>query len=256
MGFWSGLIGRHSPQPGVAPVSAGQLKANLLALNRPTAPYIIRECTADDPENADLVAEWRMREPAWYAAFGTVNLSHSFQVFMRLLPDRNEVQSIDWTWDVTWSGGVPSFSLSKTGERGLQWEYKTGVRPFYETTPSGERIAYRFSSSELKKPLHDTVTRSGWSWRSRFAGRLPHGSHAEALRALQPPNPRKQWLRAALAFLIVFAMTFQVLSRIFWLRDSGLSIGGGSAALTAAPPVLAAVVALAVARVVFVKMNR
>lgn len=253
MGFWSGLIGRYFAQPGITPVSVDELRGNLLALNRPTAPYIIRECTADDPENADLVAEWRMREPGWYAAFGSAKLSQSFQVFMRLLPDQNQVQSIDWTWDVTWSGGIPSFSFSKTGERGLQWEYKFGIRPFYETTPSGERIAYRFSSSELKKPLHDTVTKSGWSWRSRFAGRLPHGSRADALRALQPPDPKKQWLKASLAFLITFVLLFQVLSRLFWIRSSAPTIGHGNGILTAAPPVLAAIVALTIARVVFTR---
>lgn len=255
MGFFGKLIGRYDPKPGVAPLPASRLKADLLALNRPTAPFIIRECTADDPENADLVAEWRMREPAWYAIFGSANLSHTFQVFMRLLEDRHEVQSIDWTWNVTWSGGAPSFSFGKTWSRGQQWEYRGSVRPFYETTPGGERIAYRFSSSELKKPLRDLVVNSGWSWRSRFAGRLPRGSRAELLRQGRPPNARTRWIYVGVAFLLSFGIINQLLAPVSLMIETRSAPGSGSF-LPVLPMIVAAVAALAIARIVFVRMDQ
>jgi len=255
MSFIGRLFGRYRPKPGVAPVSADKLKHDLLALNRPTAPFIIRECTADDPENADLVAEWRMHNPAWYAAFGSANLSKSFQVFMRLMADQHEVQSIDWTWDVTWSGGVPSFSYQKKGERGLNWDYVFGVRPFYETTPSGERIAYRFSSSELKKPLHELVTGSGWSWRSRLAGRLPHGSHAEELRRHTPLSARSRWIYVAVAFVLSFGIVNELLAPISIMIETR-SMPGSGGILPYFPMILSAIVAIIIARVVHVRVSR
>ena len=255
MSFFGRLIGRYSPDPGIAPVAADRLKASLLALNRPTAPYVIRECTGDDPENADLVAEWRMREPAWHAIFGSANLSHAFQVYMRLLPDRHEVQSIDWTWNVTWSAGVPSFGIARTWSRGQQWEYRGSARPFYETTPSGERIAYGFSSSELKKPLRDVVTKSGWSWRSRFAGRLPAGSRAETLRAAIAPTARKKWITVWVAFLLSFGFVNMLLAPVGMLIETR-SMSGGQGVIRLLPMIAAAVVAAVVARVVFVRMSR
>ncbi|HVV42934.1 MAG TPA: hypothetical protein VHC94_17930 [Nitrobacter sp.] len=255
MSFFGRLIGRYEPKPGVPQVSANRLKADLLALNRPTAPFIIRECTADDPENADLVAEWRMREPAWYTIFGSADLSHSFQVFMRLLEDRHEVQSIDWVWDVHWSVGVPSFSYSKTWSRGQQWEYRGSIRPFYETTPSGERVAYRFSSSELKKPLRDVVTGSGWSWRSRFAGWLPGGSRAEVLRQGQPKSARKRWIFTGAAFVVAFGVTHNLLAPIGMIATANPTLGNWRGLVITTQMVVAAVVALIVARIVFGRMS-
>ncbi|TAM97922.1 MAG: hypothetical protein EPN45_18560 [Rhizobiaceae bacterium] len=255
MGFFGRLFGRYRPKPGVAPVPVEKLKADLLALNRPTAPFIIRECTANDPENADLVAEWRMREPNWYAAFGSANLSKSFQVFMRLLPDLHEVQSIDWTWNVTWSGGIPSFSYQKKGQRGLNWDYVFGIRPFYETTPSGERIAYRFSSSELKKPLHETVTNNGWSWRSRMASRLPRGSHAEQLRVEPQWDRRRKWVSLGAAFF-VFCAVFSILSSVDTILKAASPVFAVHPFLSVLPALISIVVAALIAWLVAARLRR
>ena len=215
MGLFDWMKVTYRPAKNIAPVSADELRKILLALNRPTTPFVIRDCTADDPENADLVAEWRMREPNWYAVFGSATLRQNFQIFMRLLPESHEVQSIDRTTQVTWSGGIPSFEFARTWSRGQQWEYRTGIRPFYETTASGERIAYRFSSSEIKKPMLAAVTGNGWTWRRRFMGRLPAGSHREILRSdPNRPRSRKAQLLAAGITMLAFVGVFNFVSGI------------------------------------------
>lgn len=226
------LRGIHRPAPGTVAVSREKLRADFLALNRPTAPFIVRECRAGDPENADLVAEWKIREPAWYAVFGEVELAHNFQVFMTLLPDRQEVQSIDWTWDMKWSGGLPSFSFSSKGSRGQQWEYRRAIRPFYETTSTGERIAYRFTSSEIKKPLQAVVAAAGWTWRSRFAGRLARDPNHGRLNVSTARTGMIRLGAAAVMFIAVGGVASAVASLVIRIADAG------SDALTYAPPIV------------------
>ncbi|CAM5414374.1 hypothetical protein SALBM311S_12769 [Streptomyces alboniger] len=67
MGLFDKLTGTRYPADGVAPVPAEEVRTALLGLDRPDVPYVIREGTAD--EAADLVARWRVAEPAWQAFF-------------------------------------------------------------------------------------------------------------------------------------------------------------------------------------------
>jgi len=59
MKLFDWLTGTKRPAAGVAAKSAAQVRADLLALDRPTAPFTVRD---GQPENVDIVAEWRIVE--------------------------------------------------------------------------------------------------------------------------------------------------------------------------------------------------
>ena len=63
MKLFDWLTGTKRPAAGVAAKSAAQVRADLLALDRPTAPFTIRD---GQPENVDVVAEWRIVDAKWY----------------------------------------------------------------------------------------------------------------------------------------------------------------------------------------------
>jgi hypothetical protein len=170
MGLLDKLTGTKRPADGVAPRSAAEVHAALLGLNRPDVPYVIRDGRA---EGADLVAEWRMLEPAWQTFFARTQVSRVFQVRMRLVPEKNEVRSLDQQYEVTWVGGTPRLSISAEAQRGQvqtvskQWTLGGGKDGGLEATET-----FGFDSSELKNPLQDAVLGAGWTWRGVVTGRL------------------------------------------------------------------------------------
>ncbi len=162
MGLFDLLTGTKQAAPGVPQKTAGEVRAALLAINRPTAPFIIRDGA---PEGVDLVAEWHT-EASWCGILRAAGLKKSFKVLMRLAPSKHEVQSLDRSATSEWSIGLGGAAWSSETTSGQLWERSWGAGySFTETCESGEVYNYNFSSSELKTPLRDATLAAGWTWR-------------------------------------------------------------------------------------------
>jgi len=149
---------------------APRLKAALLAINRDTAPFVVRDGT---PEGVDLVAEWRIVDAQWYEIFARAGLERVFRVLMKFDQARGEVRTVDEAWDVEWRAGVPTLSLAARTFTGQQWERSFGTAyAFRENGRYGEVYDYRFDTDELKDPLKQAVRRAGWGWRPVSFGAL------------------------------------------------------------------------------------
>jgi hypothetical protein len=170
MGLFDWITGTKEPAKGVAPVPAAELKAALLAINRSTAPFVVRE---DGSGPADLVAEWRIVDASWYEIFARAKLMKVAKVLMRIDDAAKEVRSVDQMWSIEWRVGVPSISLSAEAFRGQQTSIEFGSGyAFTEQFLPGQVYRYRFSTKELKSPLQQVVTGSGWTWRGVAFGKL------------------------------------------------------------------------------------
>ncbi|MET8679597.1 hypothetical protein ABZW18_18995 [Streptomyces sp. NPDC004647] len=112
MGLFDKLTGTKRPADGVAQRSAAEVHAALLGLNRPDVPYVVRD---GREEGADLVAEWRILDPAWQTFFVRTQVSRVFQVRMRLVPEKNEIRSLDQQYEVTWVGDTPRLAIARPG---------------------------------------------------------------------------------------------------------------------------------------------
>ncbi|MFE4535115.1 hypothetical protein ACFRKB_08525 [Streptomyces scopuliridis] len=169
MGLFDKLTGTKRPADGVAPRSAAEVHAALLGLNRPDVPYVIRD---GREEGADLVAEWRILDPAWQTFFVRTQVSRVFQVRMRLVGEKNEVRSLDQQYEVTWNGDTPRLAVSAEAQRGqvqtVSKRWTLGGRE----DGSGTTETFSFDSSDLKTPLQDTVLGAGWTWRGVITGKL------------------------------------------------------------------------------------
>jgi hypothetical protein len=164
------LTGTKLPAAGVAPKPATEVRSALLAVSRPTTPFVVRDGA---PEQVDLVAEWRIADASWHEIFAKAGLKKVFKVLMRLDPQNYEVRAVDQEWSVEWRAGIPSLALAGEAFRGQKVEFSFGVAyAFKETGEHGEVYRYKFSTGEMKTPLQDAVTAAGWTWCGVVFGRL------------------------------------------------------------------------------------
>ncbi|MFY0512183.1 hypothetical protein ACOMD4_17615 [Streptomyces anulatus] len=170
MGFFDRLTGTKRPEPGAAPRSAEELRAALLGLNRPDVPYVIGDGAA---HGADLVAEWRIAEPAWQHVFVQSQLTHAIRIRMRLAEDVPEVRAVEESWEVTRVGNPPRLQTSGSYTRGAgrtisrQYTLQRGESGRLEATES-----FSFDSAQLTDPLRNTTLEAGWTWRGVIFGKL------------------------------------------------------------------------------------
>ena len=75
MGLLDMFTGSKGPAAGAAKIPASDLRTALLALNRDTSPWIVRDGA---PENCDLVAEWKIVDARWYEIFAKASRSKVF----------------------------------------------------------------------------------------------------------------------------------------------------------------------------------
>jgi hypothetical protein len=170
MKLFDWLTGTKRPAAGVLAKTPAEVRAALLAVNRPTAPFIVRDGA---PENVDLVAEWRIVDAKWYVIFAKAGLKRVFKVLMKLDEQAKEVRAVDQEWSVEWQVGVPTTSLAVEASRGQIRKFSFGTAfAFTEKGPYGEVYRYRFSTTEIKTPLQDAVTKAGWVWRGVSFGKL------------------------------------------------------------------------------------
>lgn len=170
MGFFDMLTGTRRPEAGTAPRSAEELRTALLGLNRADVPYVIGDGAA---HGADLVAEWRIAEPAWQTFFIGSQLTHAIRIRMRLAEDVPEVRAVEESWEVTRVGNPPRLRTSAEYTRGggrtvsRRYTLKRGESGRLEATES-----FSFDSAQLTDPLQNTTLEAGWTWRGVVFGKL------------------------------------------------------------------------------------
>jgi hypothetical protein len=152
MGIFDFLTGTKRPAAGVAPKPAAEVRAALLAVNRDTAPWIVREGAAEKVDGIKQV----------------------FKILMRLDAGAHEVRAVDQEFSVEWEAGVPRLSGVAQAFRGQKTEFAFGTAAslFTEAGPGGLTYRYRFVSNELKAPLQEAATGAGWTWRGVAFGKL------------------------------------------------------------------------------------
>jgi hypothetical protein len=163
MGLFDWLAGNKPAPAGVKRQSVAKLREALMAVNRKTAPFIVR---SGKKEDVDLVAEWRIVDAKWYEIFAKAGIKRVFKVLMKFDEDKGEVRAVDQEWDVEWEAGVPTLALKAEAFRGRKWEKSfESVHAFREDGSWGEIYSYRFDTSEIKGPLIEAAHKAGWGWR-------------------------------------------------------------------------------------------
>ncbi len=151
---------------GVTPVPCDELRRRLLALNRPDHPFRV---TVDGPW---ITAEWNVVDRHWVEILSASGIRLVHRVRMRLDPDDTTVRAQDHQGSLTWSTGTLGLApqIAWSVERGIVFaDYRFGVHPALRVENGrlvfGAAAAYRFNLAEMKGPIVEVVTQSGWTWR-------------------------------------------------------------------------------------------
>ncbi|MGW2642236.1 hypothetical protein [Streptomyces sp. NPDC001348] len=170
MGLFDRLTGTKYPTEGISPVPREELRTALLGLNRPDVPYVIRY---GGGEQCDLLAEWRLQEPAWQNFFVRSQISHAVRIRMRLAHKEHEVRALEEQWELSRVGSPTTLQVESKYTRGpsrtvsRRWTVGRGESGRLEATET-----FSFDSAELREPLRNTVLESGWTWRGVVFGKL------------------------------------------------------------------------------------
>ncbi len=163
MNVMSWLTGSRPAPKGVERQSVAALRKALMALNRPTSPFVVRD---GKKEGVDLVAEWKIVDAQWYEIFAKAGIKRVFKVLMKFDEARGEVRSTDQAFEVEWRAGVPVLTAAGSAFRGQQWEMSfESVSAFREDGSWGEIYSYRFNTGEIKGPLNKAAAEAGWGWK-------------------------------------------------------------------------------------------
>jgi hypothetical protein len=163
MGLLDKLRGVKRPDEHVAAVSRAELEQRLLGINHDQVPF-----TIGPSQDADLQAEWKIVDANWYEIFAKAGLEKSHKIYLGIDEGEHEVRALEETWEVEWRAGVPDIRLSMEKQQGRTlgsasfgrgYAFK-GVNPL----SFGEVYDYRFNVSEMKDPIIDTITASGWTY--------------------------------------------------------------------------------------------
>jgi len=170
MGLLDFLTSTKRPPAGTGVLAAEDVRKRLLGVNRSTAPYQLVDGAS---EGVDVIAEWKIVDASWREIFGKAGLSKSFKIYMKLHPENHEVRAVDREYTVSWSAGVPTLALAASAFRGQEQSIEFGKGyAFTEKLPGGEVYNYRFSTGEMKKPIQEAVTSSGWTYKGVAFGKL------------------------------------------------------------------------------------
>jgi hypothetical protein len=170
MGLLDFITGSKSAPAGVARQPKAALRDALLALNRPTAPWHVRDGA---PEGVDLVAEWLIVDAKWYEIFAKASLKKVFKILMKFDEEKGEVRAVDQEWTVEWRAGVPTLAVSAEAFRGQKVEMSFGTAfAFKETLEYGKVYEYSFKTAEIKTPLQEAAAKAGWGWKGIAFGKL------------------------------------------------------------------------------------
>jgi hypothetical protein len=166
-----GLFGfGKKPNKNTPVLPADEVRQRLLALNRETAPYQIRDGAS---EGVDLIAEWKIVDAKWYEIFAKANLTKVFRIYMKFDEAKHEVRAKDEEYTVEWRVGVPSLSIAASKFSGQKTSIEFGTAyAFTEELKPGQVYNYRFNTNEIKKPIQEAVTACGWTYKGIAFGKL------------------------------------------------------------------------------------
>ena len=163
MGFMDSLKGITRAKADVLQLSKEDLFAKLLSLNKEELPFKVEKGS-----EVDLLAQWKIVDASWYEIFARANLEKVHKIWLLLDENERTVRVLEESYSVSWRAGVPVFSLEMEKFQGRTIGSKSFGIGYAFKGPDplsfGEVYQYRFDVSEMKRPIVEIVTGSGWDF--------------------------------------------------------------------------------------------
>lgn len=156
---------------GVAPVPSATLRERLMAINELDVPFSISPSLED---SSLLVATYRYADAKWMDLARVHGMRRTYRIVMKLDEKAGTVRPTEQIATMDWSAGPAGANFQWMTARGITFFQYEHQRVFglqldsnFKFTPKLS-YQYTFNLQEMKAPIIDAVTRSGWRWRPMF----------------------------------------------------------------------------------------
>ncbi len=142
------------------PVQEADLRREILSINDFDVPVMVRE------KRKTLIVSWKYVDAKWYGIISKSGLKQIYELHVKLNPRTRTARLIDVQKSVSW-GVTPTTARIWGGyTRGVDVSYRRGIAyGIKENFRPGKAYDYRFTTSEIKDPVMNTILNSGWSIR-------------------------------------------------------------------------------------------
>ena len=157
---------RQPPRPGTRPEPAVLLRDRLLALNQHDVPVQV----VASPDGNTVDVSWRYADARWLDLMRVHQMRRTHKLVLGLDEQSHTARVREYWSAFDASAGLNDLRLNWTVARGMQFfefEHRriVGVQLNASGQPTGELFkAYTFNLQELKQPIMEAVTVSGWTW--------------------------------------------------------------------------------------------
>ncbi len=158
--------GSSAAKAGVRPALVSEVAGQLESINSLDVPFQIERTGANE-----LIATWRYADAKWIDLARARGLRRTFRIRLSLDEQAHTVRATDYAAGYDWSAGrggaevewkallgIVFFQYEHQRVFGLQLDEQGRFKPDVS-------YAYTFNLKEMKSPLIEAVTRSGWTWR-------------------------------------------------------------------------------------------
>lgn len=163
MGFMDSLKGIVRAKPGISLLSKEELTVKLIGLNSEDLPFKVEK--SDD---ANLFAQWKIVDASWYEIFAKANLEKVHKIWISLDENERIAKVLEESYSLSWRAGVPALSLEMERFQGRTIGSKSFGIGYAFKGPDplsfGKVYQYRFDVSDMKKPIIEVITGSGWDF--------------------------------------------------------------------------------------------
>jgi hypothetical protein len=166
MGSWAA---RTDAVPNVAPVGTDELKQRLMAINDMDQPVQVMEGKRPN----ELIVEWKYADEKWAGIMAAGRVKSLARIRLRLDPAQNRVRAQDAKSTVRWQSGaygvMSAASVRWVGFKGISFydyakEQMSGLIFKDGRLTFDKAYEYRFHFGEMKRPIIETITGSGWDY--------------------------------------------------------------------------------------------
>jgi hypothetical protein len=167
MASWAAAV---KPETNMS-LSGEELRMRLLSLNDDKLPFVVTGVSKDADR---LVAMWKIADEKWTELFAARGLRIQYELTLKILKEKRVVLARDNFRRFEYSGEVGRKGIQFTRQfslfRGISFfQYERGLE--YGVVYKNGKLKidyaydYRFDIAEVKHPIVQIVTRSGWEFR-------------------------------------------------------------------------------------------
>jgi hypothetical protein len=141
-------------------VSEAELRQTILSINNFDVPVSVVE------KKKQIIITWRYVDAKWWEIIAKAGLTQIYELHVKFNEAKKEVTLIDVQKNVDWRLGTGQTKVSGGYFRGVEMGYEVGAQwGIKENFQLGKIYSFKFSPSEIKNPVLNTILKNGWAVR-------------------------------------------------------------------------------------------